>query len=235
MDEQRLVVRLHDPRRFRLVLLAGLLLTLLLGVGVFELGQRSAGHSILKSDQQRRALKTEVSRLRAESQQLKDELARVQTRAEVDREAQALLQDTLAASENQVAELDQELQFYRRIVVPPDGQQGLRVQDFEIFSGSLHSSYRLRLLLVQNPQRSGRAEGRVELLLHGKLNGEDSSLSLEQLASAPQEFEFLYFQDVELEVILPEGFEPDSAEVELYTKNRESRAAAASFPWKPRA
>lgn len=233
MDDKRLVVRLHDPRRLRVLLVAALAALLLLGFGSYELGHRAGGQSSFKSDQKRKALRAELARLKVEGQQLRDELARARTSLEVDREAQAWLRENLADSEQRLAELHEELEFYRRIVVPPEGQTGLRVQTFEIAPGSLPHSYRLRLLLVQNPQRSGRAQGHLHVSLRGVLDGEEASLPLESLAAEPPEFEFLYFQDLDVEVFLPEGFVPEAAEVELRPRN--ARGVEASFPWKPRA
>jgi hypothetical protein len=234
LDPQRLVVRLHDPRRFRVVigLVAGLVL--LLCFGLFELGQRTAGHSVFKGDQRRQALRAEIGRLGIENLQLKEELARIRTSLDVDREAQAHLRDSLAASEIRVAELNEELEFYRRIVAPSEGQTGLRVQTFEITSGSLANGYRLRMLLVQSPQRSGRAQGQLDLSLNGTLHGKAASLRLQDLASEPLGFEFLYFQDVDIDVVLPEGFEPETADIELRTGQNNSRLVATNFPWKPR-
>ena len=243
MDRQRLVVRLHDPRRLRIVVVAGVVLVLLFCFGLFELGQRMGGYSSFRSDERREALKIEVAELKAEREALKAELARVLTSIDVDREAQLRLTETLAEREARVAELNEELGFYRRIVSPSDGQAGLRVQGFEVMdgnngsdgsNGAIANSYRLRLLLVQSPQRSGRAQGEVDLSLRGTLRGETVSLTLQELAAEPQEYEFLYFQDVDVDVILPEGFEPETAEIELRPGQRNARAIAASFPWKPK-
>jgi cell division protein FtsB len=230
LDETRLVVRLHDPRRLRRVLLVMAVLLPLFGFGLYELGQRSGGHSSFAADQRRQALRAEVGRLRLENQQIKDELARLRTSLDVDREAKALLRETLAGSELRIAELNEEIEFYRRIVVPPEGQATLRVQTFEVLEQP-DQHYRLRLLLVQSPQRSGRAQGQLDLRLIGTLRGREASLSLQELAAEQLEFEFLYFQDLELDIVLPEGFEPDIAEIELKASNR---SVTASFPWRLR-
>ncbi|HRP88145.1 MAG TPA: hypothetical protein PLS34_11605 [Gammaproteobacteria bacterium] len=234
MDPQRLVVRLHDPRRFRFVVAAAVVLALLLCFGLYELGQRAGGHSVFKSDQRRQTLRAEVRRLEGENQQLKDELARVRTSMEVDREAQARISESLAASETRVAELSEELEFYRRIVSPQEGRAGLRVQSFEVLPGDLANAYRLKLLLVQSPQRSGRAQGQLELRLRGTLDGEEASLTTEQVAAEPRPFEFLYFQDIDIEVILPEGFVPESVDIDLRSGQRNARPVTANFPWRPR-
>jgi hypothetical protein len=233
LDEQRLVVRLHDPRRFRVVVAVGVGLALLLCFGLFELGQRLGGYSSFAADDKRTALRSETRRLRDENEQLKEAVAKLQTSLEVDREAQVQLQEGLAVSEARVAELNEELAFYRRIIAPSDGQTGLRVQDFNVIANNEFNSYRLKLMLVQSPQRSGRAQGQVDLSLHGKLHGRDASLSLLELAAEPQAFEFLYFQDVDLDVILPEGFEPESAEIALRPGQRNAPVVAATFPWRP--
>jgi septal ring factor EnvC (AmiA/AmiB activator) len=234
LEERRHVVRLHDPRRERLVMVVAGILLLVLAVGLFELGQRVGGHSSFRVDQKRQALRAEVKRLTAEGAELRDELARVRTSLEIDREAHARLQESLTESEVRVAELNEELEFYRRIVAPQDGQAGLRVQTFEVVRGGLPDGYRLRFLLVQNPQRSGRAQGQLHVSLHGTRRGDEITLQLQELAAEPQPFEFLYFQDIEVEIILPEGFEPRSADVELRPGQGRARRFEASYPWDPR-
>ncbi len=231
MDEQRLVVRLHDPRRLRLLLAAVALVALVAGFGLFQWGQFAAGGAGSRAEARVAELAAVVARLETENGSLREELARARTSLEVDREAQVHLEEALAASENRVATLNEELQFYQRIVAPSEGRTGLRVQTFEVADGSIEHSYRLRLLLVQNPRRSGRASGRVEVALHGQLDGEEASLALDQLAAEPQPYEFLYFQDVDLEIILPEGFVPQTAEISLRPSGRNARAVTASFPW----
>jgi len=231
LEDSRLVVRFHDPRRRRVAALAAVAVALLMAFALFEFGQRVGGRSLLQSDQARAALAAEVARLEAETQSLQEALARAQTRLEVDGEAHEQLRDSLAASEARVAALHEELQFYRRIVVPPEGRSGLRVRGFEVVPGAAPRDYRLRLLVVQNPQRSGRAEGRLELRLAGRMAGEEASLALDSLGAAPQPYEFLYFQDLEFEVTLPEGFAPESAEVTLHPEGRSTRVIEASFPW----
>lgn len=233
MDEQRLVVRLHDPRRVRRYLAVLAVLLVVGGFGLYELGQRSGGYASFSADQRRQALRAEVGRLRLENQQVKDELARLRTSAEVDRQAQVLLRESLTTSEARIAELNEELEFYRRIVVPPEGQAGLRVQSFD-FTPAADSHHRVRMLLVQSPQRSGRAQGQLDLILHGTLRGVEASLTLPQLAAEPVEYEFLYFQDLELDLVLPEGFAPDIAEIELRPAGRGARPVTATFPWRPR-
>ena len=234
MDEQRLVVRLHDPRRLRKLLALAALLLLLAGYALFRLGHYAGGGAGFRAEHRLAELSSEAERLRDENNALRSELARARTSLEVDREAQAELGGALARSEARVAELNEELQFYRRIVVPPEGNAGLRVQTFEVVPGDIEHGYRIKLLLVQNPQRSGRASGRVELALHGALRGEETVLALEQLAADSRGYEFLYFQDVELDIILPEGFSPSLAEVSLQPAGRAARAVTATFPWEPR-
>lgn len=231
MQDHRPVVRLQSPRRRRSAALFAAGVVLLLGFGLFEFGQRLGGRSLLESDRARAALAADVARLEAEKLALQEQLARAQTRLEVDQEAHEQLRESLASSESRLAALDEELQFYRRIVVPPEGRSGLRVRSFEVRPGDAPRDYRLSLLVVQNPQRSGRAEGRLELRLQGRMAGEEASLALAALGAAPQAYEFLYFQDLEFEVTLPEGFAPESADVTLHPEGRSASVVEAGFPW----
>lgn len=234
MEPQRLVVRLHDPRRLRLVVGIGIVLALLFCVGLFELGQRTGGYSSFAAARERDVMESEIASLDSENRRLKEEIAQLQTTLEVDRQAQLLLKEGLAGNESLVAELNEELAFYRRIMAPADGEAGLRIQAFEVTDHSEANSYRLKLVLVQSPQRGGKAKGQVDLSLKGVLDGRDRDLSLQELSAEPLQFEFLYFQELDLDVTLPEGFKPATAFIELRPVRRNASAVAASFPWKPR-
>lgn len=233
MDETKFVVRLHDPRRWRL-LAAGVVAVLALGAwGLFDAGRRAGGYSSAEAAREQERLEERIGQLEEDKRSLQADVARLNTTLEIDLEAQRRLREDLQDNASQLAELNEELAFYRRIMAPADGQQGLRVQAFEVTPGSEPRHYRLKLVLVQSRQRDARTSGELDVQLQGQRNGEQTRLSLVDLAAGAARFDFRYFQDIDLEVALPEGFEPEIALVELTPRGRGATPVSASFPWSP--
>lgn len=233
MEGARFVVRRHDPRRWRFAAGVGLLSCALLAYGLFELGRRAGGYSAISAAREEAAMTAEIRRLEEENAMLKTGIARLETSREIDLEAQRRLQDDLLASTSEVAELNEELAFYRRIMAPPDGEHGLRVQAFDVIPAAEPGHFRLKLVLVQSRQRDSRTSGGLDVEFSGTLDGEATRMSLVDLAAGGQTFDFRYFQDIDLEVALPTGFRPDSAMVVLTPKGRDATPVSASFPWNP--
>lgn len=233
MDGAKFVVRLHDPRRWRVAAGVGVLLFALFAYGMFEIGRRAGGFSSLEAARQQAAMEDEIRALEDRNAGLQAELARLRTSVEIDQEAQRRLRDDLQASASEVAELNEELAFYRRIMAPADGQEGLRIQAFEVVPANEPGRFRLKLVLVQSRQRDARTSGALDLELRGTRAGEAARLSLVDLAADVPEFNFRYFQDIDLEVTVPPDFEPESALVVLTPKGRKATPVSTSFPWAP--
>ncbi|MEJ2515000.1 MAG: hypothetical protein P8080_03665 [Gammaproteobacteria bacterium] len=233
MDGPKLVVRQHDPTRWRLAAAAAVILLLLLAFGLFELGRQAGGYSMLAAARESRELQDRITALEQENGNLKAEIARLETTLEVDLEAQRQLRSSLEETESQVAELNEELAFYRRIMAPSKGEGGLRIQGFEVAPAEAAGRYRVKLVLVQARQRDDRTSGELAVEIKGQRNGEDTRLSLQDLAADAQTFDFRYFQDIDFEVQLPQDFTPDSAQVVLTPRGRGEAPVSASFPWRP--
>ena len=217
--------------------LVGLVSVLVLGAAylVFELGRYQAGYSLLDH-------RTEVERLRRQTaeqaetiDELKRQLAMLETSSEIDRETYAQVKLTLAQLEAKLQAQEEELAFYRGIISPPDGQSGLRVQSVEIAPGNAEQRYVLRIVLMQAIAQNDRAAGVVRLALSGTLYGEPQTLGLEELTGDAQiaelEYDFRYFQGLEQELVLPVGFEPAGLEVEVRPSEPRAEPLTQTFDW----
>lgn len=231
MDGAKFVVRVHDPRRWRLAAAVGVALLVATAYGLFELGRRAGGFSSIEAARQQSAMKAEIGRLDDENAALKAEIARLRTTVEVDMEAQRRLTEDLQASASEVAELNEELAFYRRIMAPADGQDGLRVQAFEVSPGAEKGLYRVKLVLVQARQRDARTSGEFDVELRGIRAGQEARLTLADVAPGSHAFDFRYFQDIDLELAVPVDFRPETAMVVLTPKGRNAVPVSASFAW----
>ena len=134
------------------------------------------------------------------------------------RRANALLRESEGARQGEIAELQADLAFYRRLGGASGSQAPLAVHYLELQPTQSPQVYRLIFTLTQNLRWAAVISGRVELGLDGIKDGAASHLGSEQLlpeAARPLEFRFKYFQQLERLLTLPEGFEPNRLTIRL--------------------
>lgn len=233
----QLVIRRHSPWRRGLLGGGGLILGALLLYGMYEWGRYSAGHNQLQAVMERRELQSQLQALERENEALHDQLTAVDTTRDVDRQSYADVERTLGELQAQVLRQSEELTFYRGIVAPADGIGGLRIQRLEVLPGGSDRHFRLRVVLVQAMRQDALVAGSVGIDIDGALNASPASLSLPELGGSAADggrlpFSFRYFQNIEQDVMLPDGFEPLAINVDV--RSGRQPAVRQAFPWQVR-
>ncbi len=233
----QLVIRRHAPLRRSLLGGGGLLLGALLLYGMYEWGRYSAGHNQLQAVMERRELQSQLESLERENEGLHGQITAVDTTRDVDRQSYADVERTLGELQAQVLRQSEELTFYRGIVAPADGIGGLRIQRLEVLPGASDRHFRLRVVLVQAMRQDAIIAGFVGIDIQGALNASPISLSLSEMGGSSADagrlpFSFRYFQNIEQDVMLPDGFEPLAINVEV--RSGRQPAVRQAFPWQVR-
>lgn len=238
MRTGQLVVRYHSSWRRRAVLIGAALGALVLLYAMYEWGRFEGGYSKFSEVQRRRELKAQIDALQSENEKLRAQIAAAELDREVEGKSYADVKNDLADLQAQVLKAREELTFYRGIVSPEDGIGGLRVQRFEVLRGAAENQYRLRLVLQQSLRQDAVVSGAVSIAINGVRENRPVTLTLAQVggktrADGLAPFQFRYFQNLEQDVVLPEGFEPRAVNVEV----RSSRLAPVreSYPWQVQA
>ena len=138
---------------------------------------------------------------------------------------------TIKGLRDEIAELTEEVTFYKSLMSPSELTRGLQIADFEIRTTLVADQYRFHLLLTQVESRRDWIQGDIELLVQGK---DQQVLSLTEIADAdtyPLKFRFRYFQDLSGTISLPEGFEPESVEITARRRGASAKNLAKSFAW----
>ncbi len=230
----RLVVKSHEPNRLRLAI--ALLVTLLVVAawGLFEWGRKAAGYDRVTAARVRGELNDRITELETDNDGLRHELALLRTSDRVDQEAYSQVSVELDDLQSQIAELNEELAFYRGIMSPSDGRSGLQIKAVQINPVAEDRSFNLRLILVQAGRHDARVTGGVEVTIVGESDETPDAIRIDLAAltsdAAKLRYSFRYFQILERDISLPEGFEPSSVDVSL-TGGRKSDSVSASFPW----
>ncbi len=201
----------------------------------FELGRYQSGYDMLDRRRERAALAAKLAEERAQSDELRRQLAIVETSGDIDRATYSQVESSLGELQAQIQAQEEELVFYRGIVSPQDRVAGLRIQSLEVLPSDGEGRYFVRLLLIQSIVHSRSVAGAVKLQLEGLQNGQIASFDAAELV-APGEpydmaYEFRYFQGLETELALPVGFEPQRVAVEIWPSEARAERINQTFEW----
>lgn len=213
----------------------GAALVILGGWYAYQRGQLSAGLDVAAVARDRRDLTAKVVRLEAENSRLNAKIAELEMSRQLDREAYGQIERTLGDLQSKLSRQGDDLAFYRSIVSPADGIQGLRIQRFEVEPGAAPRQFVLKLTLIQAMRHESLAAGLADVVVHGMQGSRPARYSVGELLGRPRAqlpFSFRYFQTIEQAVTLPEGFEAFEAEVQVRSGKLRAPMQQA-FPWKP--
>ena len=219
------------------VLIAALIVVAGVGYLGFELGRVQGGYSFVDAMAVKRGLTGEIKDLQDANEALTRQIAVLETAREVDREAYAQVEMTLASLQEEIQTQEEEVAFYRGIVAPEDGVTGLKIQALEVTPADAEtdSRFRLHLVLVQAAKHDRRVSGVVNLTVAGEADGTLVSYPLEELARGDEfeklAFSFRYFQDFQADLVLPNNFRPQRVEVELRPSGRGAKTVERVFDW----
>jgi len=200
----------------------------------YSQGQRSAGHDAAAAASQRAVIDAQNERLQLQNQRLNAQVAELEMARRLDRDAYGQVESTLGDLQSRLARQSDDLAFYRSIVAPADGIQGLRIQRFEVLPGAETRQVQLKLTLVQAMRHESVVSGLAQVTLVGMQGDVPARFAVGELIGKPRAqlpFSFRYFQTVEQTVTLPEGFDPYEVDVRLQSSKLRAPLQQV-FPWK---
>ena len=213
-----LVVKHHSPWRVRIFIILAVTIIALAGWVLFEYGRFSSGFDSVDAYKERTGLLNAQRELENQIEALREQKALLERAAQIEKKAYAELDINLKVLQAETLELKEELAFYRGIISPDNASAGLRLQRFKIESTGQPRSYRSKVVLTQVLKNERMAKGTVRLSMEGLLNGQLMTLSLKDLTEKhikEIKYKFKYFQNLEEDLILPEGFKPMRAMIQV--------------------
>lgn len=228
-------VRPHRPVRSAVVILA-----LLAGLGVgawqlYELGVRHGGYHADKARATEARLRIEVDELRERITKMANRNTLLERAERIERQSREDLRGVLEQREARLAQLEEELSFYRNLVSPSDMQPGLHVRRFSMAAVAGDSrDYRYELVLTQLHGNDTYASGRVDLALHGRRGRQEVRLAAEELHAGDDpgtEFRFKYLQTLTGRIRIPPGLVPGRVELRLVPEGDRLEPLEESYSW----
>jgi hypothetical protein len=217
-EPPKLVVRTYAPARGRLVALGVTLLAALALYITYEYGRFDGGYDRLAARQLETEYEVSSERLEKTIRELRLKLAEADTLRIGQTRERAELAKTIGELQAQVAQQSQELAFYKGIVIQGANAAEVKVQQMRVDRTDRPRVYRLRLTLVQPVRPDSVVSGTVQVLVEGVTGGRPLSLDLPALTGGDTRdlpFTFRYFENIDPEITLPEGFTPERVSIEV--------------------
>jgi hypothetical protein len=236
---QKVVIRTYAPARRGLVL--GLLgvIVLLGGYLLFEYGRSRAGFDNLAALRARAELRRQIEQRDATIRDLRRIAADFQTFTASQAQERSEVSRTIGELQAQVARQKQEMEFYKGIVVKDANKAEVAIQQLRVTpAASGADRYVVRLTLVQPSRPDSIVNGVVLLSLEGRQPGEPEGKSIRldlaaltggQVRELP--YSFRYFENMDPEIVIPAGFQPDRLTVEIRSARRGVEPVLQTVLW----
>jgi hypothetical protein len=234
--QERMVVVPYRPAR-RIIL--GILLVV--GVGASAaVGFLYSYYATIESQQgelaSREELSEELQSSGLENSELRRQIAILDRSSVMDQRATEEVQSTIVTLRERVAQLEQDIVYYRQVVSDETGETGLVISQLDIATTSTAGVYSYKLVLRQlDADGDSYLIGFVNINLVGS-QGEDQMIFPLREVSQEQELldirlRFKYFQNIEGSLSLPDGFVPERVQIAAVSTEPVEKNINQDFSW----
>ena len=165
--------------------------------------------------------------------EMRQEVADLKVGGEIDDWATEEVRQTIEALQQQIAELNEEISFYKGVMLPNVANKGLRIERLDV-SSNAPGRVKYSLLLTQIVDKHDYVQGGVKISLHGQEGDQERSFLLSELDDEKTEairFRFRYFQNINGEMSLPDGFEPREVMIVAQSSGSNAQRLEKKFDW----
>ena len=164
----------------------------------------------------------------------RQQVAALKLADEIDLQANVGVQQTILELQTQLARVQEEVQFYKGVMLPKVEDKGLRIERLRVENSGEPNRFKYNLLLTQVVSKYDYVQGDVEINLVGDEDNLGSNLPLGDISFEDQDsirFRFRYFQNIDGELMLPDGFTPKEVMVVAQSTGRSSQRLERRFTW----
>ena len=227
------VVRSRPGLKFALWVFA-LVAVGILGVASHHYGKESGLALKVAVVKERDDLQTQLIDSATKIRRLRQEKADLTLGVQVDSRANEEVRQTVESLQQSIADLKEEVRFYKSVLMPNVEDKGLRIERLDVNATADPRKIRYRLLLTQVVEKHEYIQGGVEMQLVGKRNNEEVRISFAEIAELngqSMQFRFRYFQNLNGEFTLPDDFTPVEILVTANSTGRDRRRLERRFDW----
>jgi len=235
MMSRSVVVQRPHPRQRALHLALRVLLLVTALVAGFLAGGFGSLKLSLESSTENRSLREAVVAQARELEELRQWKIDNETRREIDAAALELVRQELAAQQDTIAEQEKAIRFYKNLMSPGELGEGLNIRSVDLRALENDRHYQFRILVQQSVRRHDLLIGTLSVQVLGT-NGEEEVVydltDISEQVPGPQiRLRFKYFQAIDGEIELPEGFVPQAIRTVARSDKPRKAEVKKDFPW----
>jgi len=223
----RVAVRAHIPWYLRgLGILVLVALSLALAWGTYDAGRKFAGFDQGEASQELDRLTQLSTRLQAENEAARKQLAQIERQLQIDQTAHGDLVKQVKLLEDENNLLKEDLAFFQSLMSAGGKTgSGIAAHRFKLRREAAEGEYHYSLLLVQGGQRPKDFQGRLEFTVNLRQNGKKVAMSLTELLNAlgstdkpaaPHGVSFKFYQRVEGRLRVAPGTVVENLQLRLF-------------------
>jgi hypothetical protein len=231
--QHEMVVVAYRPFYKAILFLVFIFSIVVLGWLIYEYGKNRGLELKVEVVREKDLISKQLAEARALIGEMKQQNLDLTLGGEIDNQANEEVRQTIENQRNQLAAQDEEISFYKGVMVPNAGAKGLRIERLDV-SSNLAGKVTYSLLLTQVVEKRGYVQGGVQITLLGQNDGQEKALQLTELGRDRTEaikFRFRYFQNIAGEVQLPKGFVPREFLVVAQSSEPIAQRLEKTFDW----
>ena len=231
----KMIVLPYRPWRKTLACLGILLLVAATGGGFYFYGYSEGVFINGDARQERDELIVQVDVMSSQLNILQQELTNSEQANAVDRQALEEVQGTIINLRETIAQLEEDVLYYKQIMSPENTETGLMISQLDLLQTDLQNRIRYRLELRQAGNNDNLVSGYVNVNILGTRDRQEISMPLRSLAVEEDQLDiklqFRYFQNIQGELILPDGFLPLGVQILAVDEGNNGKTIQKSFAW----
>jgi hypothetical protein len=227
-EKYRTVVKFRHVRHAEMTVLAGLVVLGLVFVLGYFLGQGGRAVSFSVDSE-------ESSRAQERVLVLQEEFDVQRVQHELDRASLEIVRKDIALQKDQLAELEEGVKFYKGLMAPEEIAQGLSLRKIELLATEQIDHFVFRIIAQQAAVKHTTLKGSLSIEVFGRRGEENISYPLADLSEGIENnkltLRFRYFQSIQGELVVPEGFEPEGFTIIAKATSPRKVELREQFPW----
>lgn len=231
----KMIVVPYRPWRKTVACLGILLLVAATGGGFYFYGYSEGVFINGDARQERDELIVQVDVMSSQLNILQQELTNSEQANAVDRQALEEVQGTIINLRETIAQLEEDVLYYKQIMSPENTETGLMIGQLDLLQTDLQNRIRYRLELRQAGNNDNLVSGYVNVNILGTRDRQEISMPLRSLAVEEDQLDiklqFRYFQNIQGELILPDGFLPLGVQILAVDEGNNGKTIQKSFAW----
>lgn len=231
--QHQMVVVPYRPLYKAMIFIAFLFAMAVFGWLTYEFGNNQGLELKVEVVREKDLISKELGEARVLISEMRQEIADLTVGGEIDNQANEEVRQTIENQQNLLAAQNEEISFYKGVMLPNVANEGLRIERLDV-SSNVPGTVRYSLLLTQVVDNHDYVQGGVRISLLGQNDGQEETIQVSESGRDKAEaikFRFRYFQNIVGELQLPEGFVPREVMVVAQSSGLNAQRLEKTFDW----